>query len=149
MTRLVLISTAVIGAGVLLSVGVSAALRPEPPIHGISNDPAVGAILGRACQDCHSEHTSWPWYAHLPAVGAAIRKDVIAGRAQMDLSRWASYPASQKDEVLAEIAALVRNRQMPPTRYTLLHPSARLSPEDIRHLTEWTLAERRELRAAK
>jgi hypothetical protein len=25
----------------------------------------VRAVLERACQDCHSENTVWPWYSHI------------------------------------------------------------------------------------
>jgi hypothetical protein len=116
-------------------------------ISGVSADPAVAMVLGRSCADCHSDNTAWPWYSRIPPVGEALRRDVSRGRAGMDFSRWAQYGPEQKDEALAEIAALVRNGQMPPGRYTLLHPSARLSDADVRRITEWTRQERRRIRA--
>ena len=126
--------------------GVGAA--PHASVAPITDDAAINAILTRSCQDCHSDKTAWPWYSHIPPVGAAIRKDVAAGRAMMDLSRWNQYDGEQKNAALAEIAALVRNGLMPPERYTFLHPGARLSAGDIQRLTQWTIAERRRLRAA-
>ncbi|HZU24840.1 MAG TPA: heme-binding domain-containing protein [Bryobacteraceae bacterium] len=133
-------------AAVLLTVGANT-VRASDPLANVSDEASVNAILSRACQDCHSDNTAWPWYSHLPTVGAAIRNDVSAGRAQLNLSRWSQYKPEQKEEALAEIAALVRNHLMPPSRYTLLHPGARLSDEDIRRLTQWTSAERRKIHA--
>jgi hypothetical protein len=147
--RFPVIAGALVTAGVLLAVGMNAERQMPRPIAGVSTDPSISAILGRACQDCHSEQTAWPWYTHIPPVGAAIRKDVNAARAQMNFSHWAQYQPSQKEDVLGEMAALVRNRQMPPARYTLLHPAARLSTNDMRRLIEWTLVERRRIRAAR
>ncbi len=141
--RIVLVAVVLFVTGALLGACLEAARRPaETPNAGISSDPSVDAILARSCQNCHSDRTEWPWYSRIPPVGAAIRKDVSEGRALMDFSRWAKYGAQQKSDALTEIAALVRNRQMPPGRYTLLHPSARLSDDDIRRLVEWTREER-------
>jgi hypothetical protein len=112
-----------------------------------STSPLPGpAPLERACQNCHSERTRWPPYSRLPGVSWALEKDVAEGRQHMNLSRWPQYSTDQKRDILARIGAKIRSHQMPPTRYTLLHPNARLSDADIREIYEWTKTERRALR---
>jgi len=48
------------------------ALHPEPlPAHGkplfqgTQIDEPTLALFQRACQNCHSKNTQWPWYSHL------------------------------------------------------------------------------------
>lgn len=105
-------------------------------------------LVKRACQNCHSERTEWPLYSHLPVVSWLIERDVADARSHMNLSRWASYSSDQKRDLLAGIAAEVRNREMPPPRYTTLHPEARLSPAEIEAIYEWTKTQRHNLRPA-
>jgi len=60
-------------------------LRPAVP------DP-VRLMLRRACFDCHSEATRWPWYAALPLASHVIERDVTDARGQLNRfagSRWA------------------------------------------------------------
>src|SRR5262245_28478392 len=62
-----------------------------------SNIPVpVRAILERACQDCHSENTVWPWYSHIPPISRQIHTDVEGGRAFMDLSKWNDFTESER-----------------------------------------------------
>lgn len=117
---------------------------PEPELVG---DPAAAAILGRSCQDCHSDRTRWPWYSHLPGVGSMLRNDVQTAHRHMNLSRWRQYSTEDKERILKEIAAEVRSSQMPPERYLILHPGARLSASDVSALTRWAVSERHRLAA--
>jgi predicted Fe-S protein YdhL (DUF1289 family) len=103
-------------------------------------------LVERACQNCHSERTQWPMYSNLPGVSWALEKDVAEARQHMNLSAWNQYSNDKKRDLLARIGAEVRNRQMPPARYTLLHPEARLSDAEIQAIYNWTKAQRHALR---
>src|SRR5262245_54577719 len=62
-----------------------------------SNIPVpVRSILQRACQDCHSDNTAWPWYSHIPPISWQIHNHVEKGRAFMDLAKWNDYTESQR-----------------------------------------------------
>lgn len=110
------------------------------------DDPRVLQLMERACQNCHSQRTQWPFYSHLPIVSWALEKDVAEARRHMDLSVWDRYSPDQKRELLASIAAEVRGRQMPLPRYLLLHSEARLSDADIQLIYDWTKSQRRALK---
>jgi cytochrome c len=109
-------------------------------------DPRILRLFERACQNCHSQRTQWPFYSHLPLVSWALEKDVAEARRHMDLSQWDQYSPEQKEDLLARIGAEVRSRQMPLPRYVLLHSEAHLSDAEIQLIYQWTKSERRALK---
>jgi hypothetical protein len=106
-------------------------------------------LAGRSCQNCHSERTEWPLYSYLPVASWLLEKDVAEARQHMNLSHWAQYSNDEKRDLLAQIAVEVKSHQMPPARYTLLHPEAHLSGAGIQEICEWTKLQRRYLRAGE
>jgi cytochrome c len=61
----------------------------------------------------------------------------------MNLSRWQNYDNHEKSLLLSEIGSVVRNRVMPPRRYTLVHPDAKLSDAEVNEIYQWTRTARR------
>lgn len=136
-------------AGVALLGAIAATRGHEPPqalVDGVTDDPGVAMILARSCQDCHSNRTRWPWYGRVPPVSWLLNNDVAAARSHMDFSRWSKYSIDDKRQALTEIGAQLRTSQMPPGRYLLMHPDARLSAGEIALITAWTRSERHKLR---
>lgn len=109
-------------------------------------DPQTLAIVQRACQNCHSQNTEWPWYSHVAPLSWLIARDVQQARAHMNLSGWQGYSAEDRLRFLSEIGSEVKNRQMPVERYVMLHPEARLTDAERQQLYSWTRAERKRLR---
>jgi hypothetical protein len=64
----------------------------------------------------------------------------------MNLSGWSQYSLGEKQQLLSKIAAVVRSRQMPPARYTLMHRSAKLSDPEQERIYQWARGERRRLK---
>jgi hypothetical protein len=116
-------------------------------VEGVSDDPAVAAILAKSCQDCHSDRTHWPWYGHIPPASWLLNSDVQQARSHMDFSKWSKYSLDDKREILTQMGAEVRNNEMPPRRYLFMHSDAKLLAEDVQRLYAWTRSERRKLRA--
>ena len=104
------------------------------------------ATLQRACQNCHSENTAWPWYSKLPVVSARIHGDVAQARAFMDLSKWDEYSDQHKRGLLTAIAHAAQQHDMPPRGYRMMHPEARLSDAEFRAIQSWAQAEQQRLR---
>lgn len=40
------------------------------------DSPATRALFVRACADCHSNQTVWPWYSHVAPVAWLVAHDV-------------------------------------------------------------------------
>ena len=130
-------------------IGSHGADRGEALLIGAQTDKKVLSIFERSCQNCHSSATEWPLYSRLYPISALIEHDVLEARSHMDLSQWQSYDDTQKRRILAEIGSVVRNGVMPPARYTLVHPEAKLSPDDISAIYQWTRSNRNSLKRAQ
>jgi hypothetical protein len=115
----------------------------EPLLAGSQVPASVRSILTRACQDCHSANTHWPWYSKVPPLSWKIHNDVAQGRAFMDFSKWSEYTESERKGYLAAIVAATQTRLMPPGKYVWLHREAMLSDAELGLLQAWALAERK------
>ncbi len=101
------------------------------------------SVLQRACRDCHSDNTEWPWYADVPPVSWQIHKDVARGRAFMNFSKWSEYSDGERRGVMLAILAATKARVMPPPMYVWMHGKAKLSDADFKELEKWAIAETR------
>ena len=104
-------------------------------------DPKVAAILDRACADCHSNKTRWPWYSHVAPVSWFVIDHVNHGRSHLNFSEWGSYDKSKQRKLLEGACELARGGGMPLASYLPLHPEAKLSQEDKKILCDWTNVE--------
>ena len=57
--------------------------------------PNVAAVFHRACHNCHSETTDWPWYSTVAPLHWLLAADVYGAREHMNLSRWGRYTAGR------------------------------------------------------
>jgi hypothetical protein len=90
----------------------------------------VIASLKRACYDCHSNQTVWPWYSNLAPVSWLIASDVKQGRAHLNFSEWTRPGPEGELPSLGEACEAVRAGKMPLRSYTLLHPDAKLTLQE-------------------
>jgi hypothetical protein len=113
--------------------------RDNPPVTGeIQAPPAVKAILERACYDCHSNETVWPWYSQIAPVSWLIHHDVEEGREHLNFSEWTALPADKRAHKLEEIQELaVEKSDMPLPYYLPVHSGARVSDADKQTLKAW------------
>ena len=117
--------------------------RTNPPVDAeIVVEPDVRALLRRACWDCHSHETVWPWYAWVAPVSWLVAHDVNHAREELDFSRFESYAPKKQRKKLGEVGEEVDEGHMPLWYYVLLHPTARLDDEERRRLIDWADAER-------
>lgn len=132
----------------LVMIGCAAWLRPGQAVAGTGASAAlklgtampapVMSTLQRACLDCHSDATRWPWYAAVPMVSHLITRDVTEGRRQLNLSRWTQYNAFTRADLLDHMCDMATRGAMPPFPYRLVHRDARLSAVDVGALCSWT-----------
>jgi mono/diheme cytochrome c family protein len=105
----------------------------NPPIAGEPtwDVPATRALAKQACFDCHSNETQWPAYASIAPVSWLVQRDVDEGRAALNFSEW-TRPQKEAEEAAKE----VREGEMPPAAYKLIHAHARLSAADLDRLAQ-------------
>jgi len=79
-------------------------------------------LAKRACFDCHSNETAWPWYSNVAPVSWLVQNDVNEGREHLNFSEWDRPQKDAKDA-----AEEVRDGEMPMWIYLPAHPEARLT----------------------
>jgi hypothetical protein len=106
--------------------------------------PRVEDALRRACYDCHSSETRWPWYSAVSPVSSFVERDVRRGREVMNFSEWtitSGASPARAAATLNAVCAAVQSGLMPKKRYKLLHPEAKLSPADVNAVCQWSHSE--------
>ncbi len=108
----------------------------------------VPKTIERACLDCHSSRTRWPWYSRVAPVSWLVTHDVAEGREHMNLSAWAEYDRAQKSALLADVCKLVKAHSMPLPIYITMHEEAKLTDQERLEICSWAEGTRARLDAA-
>lgn len=126
-------------AGVLVVGLVAIQLVPygrnhtNPPVQSEPNwdSPETRALAERACFDCHSNETEWPWYSNVAPVSWLVQHDVDEGREKLNFSAWNS--GGEEGEEMAES---IWEGEMPPAVFLITHPEARLTDAELDQLAQ-------------
>lgn len=99
--------------------------------------PAVRDVLHRACYDCHSNQTNYPWYAEIQPVAWWLADHVKDGKEHLNFSEFGTYSVKRASNKLDQIYDEVSQHSMPLKSYTWGHPEARLTPAEVKLLIDW------------
>jgi len=125
---------------VFLALQLAPVDRHNPEVVADINAPDdVKHILRRACYDCHSNETKWPWYSYIAPGSWLMAKDVREGRDYLNFSEWGDYYEAEEtpEFFLDECWGSIENGEMPLWFYLPLHPEAKLTEEDLAVLRKW------------
>jgi len=134
-----------VGLVVLVAIQLVAVERDNGPgtVDAVQAPPEVTTLLRRACTNCHTGATEWPWYSRIAPASWWAQSEVLEGRRRLNFSQWDAY-ASDPDTIahkLQQVAALVRTAAMAPWPYRLLHARARLTSAQRESLIRWATQE--------
>lgn len=98
----------------------------------------VKPIFKKACFDCHSDYTVYPWYSKIPVISSIIEEDIEEAKEHLDFTNdypfvGHSNPINDLDEIVEEIEA----GNMPPLKYKIMHPDSWLSDEEKEAVINW------------
>ena len=84
------IAFGLIGAFLAIQLVPYGRAHSNPPVTGEPawDSPATRQTFERACNDCHSHQTKWPWYSHVAPASWSLQRHVDKGRAEFNVSRW-------------------------------------------------------------
>lgn len=111
---------------------------PENDLFVAENAPSeVEQLVKNACYDCHSNQTTWPWYAQIAPASWIIANHVNEGREHLNFSEWATFSAKKRDHKLEEIPEEITKGEMPMAGYVALHEEAKLTEEQKMAVINW------------
>ncbi len=127
--------------GAVLILGVATQLVPyghshtNPPVRKEPawNSPTTRELSVRACYDCHSNQTVWPWYAEIAPVSWLIQRDVDTGRQRLNFTEW---DRPQRGARAQSIDRRIQRGSMPPWSYILMHDRAKVSEAEKQALMQ-------------
>jgi hypothetical protein len=118
---------------------------PQDITQALAVPDNVMGLLKKSCYDCHSDHTSYPWYDNIFPANFWVADHIKEGKRELNFTSFASYTEKRKYKKLDEIAKTVEKGIMPLNSYLWLHTDAKLSEADKKTLVDWASSEKAKL----
>lgn len=99
------------------------------------SDPQTHTLVQRACYDCHSNQTTWPWYSKVAPSSWLVTWDTLRGRRHLNFDNW-NAALRDPTRLAREVQREVSSGSMPPSYYLIMHPDARLTPQEQQQLIQ-------------
>jgi hypothetical protein len=112
--------------------------RTNPPVElEVPAPDEVREVLRRACYDCHSNESRWPWYAYVAPSSWLVAHDVAEARDHVNFSTWNEYDEDERLDHREDAWEEVEDGEMPLWFYVAMHPQAHLGAHDLEILRAW------------
>lgn len=122
--------------GLGITIGVFAVMQIIPYGRTHSNprkiqepawdSPRTRELAVRACFNCHSNETTWPWYANVAPMSWVVQFDVEVARDVINFSEW-----NRHYEMAAYSSQSIMTGNMPTLKYRMAHPEADLTQQEM------------------
>jgi hypothetical protein len=138
-------TVAVAGAIILAALQL---VRPEIPVKPATAELQVPTevrhILDKSCYSCHSDQLRLSWFDHIVPGYWLVRHDILTARQHLNFSTLGAELAATQKAALYEAVNMIELGAMPLPRFLLLHPEAKVTPEELTtlkaFLAPWTAA---------
>ena len=104
----------------------------------VSPPEATAQLIRKACYDCHSNQTNYPWYSKVSPVSWYLNKHIVKGKEELNFSDYGQLEKADKIGVFTDCCDVLDAGTMPLQSYLLLHKDARLNQEERAMLCEWS-----------
>lgn len=105
----------------------------------------VLSVLEKACFDCHSNNSRYPWYTNIQPLGWYLAHHIDEGKAELNFSEFATYPTKKAHHKIEEVQETLEKQEMPLASYTLVHKDANLTDAEKQLLINWSKSLRTEI----
>jgi mono/diheme cytochrome c family protein len=132
---IIILLIVVVGGFLLIQLVPYGRDHNNPPVVNEPNwdSPQTRELAQRACFDCHSNETAWPWYSNVAPVSWLTQRDTDEGRRYLNFSTWGSGGQGREP---GEAIEAVYEGQMPPPVYLITQPDARLTAQEKQALID-------------
>jgi hypothetical protein len=101
-------------------------------------DATTKDMVTRACYDCHSNETHWPWYTNIAPASWLVQRDVDEGRRRLNFSEWPTSLVAQQG-LMQEAVGQLQEGEMPPFQYLLIHTDVKFTQSQNQQLANGML----------
>src|SRR6185369_7773704 len=97
----------------------------------------VHAILVKACFDCHSNNTRYPWYSNLQPADWWMAGHIRKGKAELNLDDFTKRSPRYQYNKMEAVADEVKKGDMPLNSYLWIHKDAKLTDDEKNTIMDW------------
>lgn len=108
----------------------------------------VKTILQKACYDCHSNNTKYPWYNKVQPVAWWLANHVDEGKGKLNFDEFTNTPLRRQYHKLEEVEEQIKEGEMPLRSYTIIHKEAVLTDAEKNAVYAWVASARAAMEAA-
>ncbi|QEC43606.1 heme-binding domain-containing protein [Pseudobacter ginsenosidimutans] len=125
---------------------IAAAASPTDIATKYAIPAEVKPILDKACNDCHSNNTLYPWYSNIQPVAWWLASHIKDGKRHLNFSTFTAYSYKRADHKMEEVIETVEKHEMPLPSYTWTHKDAKLTDAERTTLKNWAQQVRDQIR---
>jgi len=113
--------------------------KPQPHYigHAFTIPADVKNTLAKACNDCHSNNTRYPWYTRFQPVHWWLNKHIKNGKKHINYDEYTNHNLRYQYHKMEETIEMVKEDEMPLGSYTRIHKGARLTETEKNLLINW------------
>ncbi len=104
-------------------------------IHAIPEE--VKSILTKACMDCHSNNSRYPWYTNFQPFDWWISGHINDGKKELNFDEFTNRSLRYQYHKLEETIKMVKEDEMPLNSYLWIHKDAKLTQDEKSKLINW------------
>lgn len=97
----------------------------------------VKTILAKACNDCHSKNTRYPWYSNFQPVLWWLNNHIQEGKRELNFDEYTSRSLRFQYHKMEDVIDEVKEGGMPLNSYTWIHKDAILTADEKAKITSW------------
>ena len=97
----------------------------------------IKIILDKACNDCHSNNTTYPWYSNIQPVHWWMNHHIQEGKKELNFDEYSNKTLRYQYHKMEEIAEQVKEDEMPLESYTWMHEDSKLTQAEKKDLIDW------------
>ena len=98
---------------------------------------SVNTILQKACMDCHSYNSHYPWYASVQPIAWWLDEHIRDGKKHLNFDEYTNRSLRYQFHKMEETIEMVKTEEMPLSSYTWTHTEARLTKAERIAITQW------------
>jgi DNA replicative helicase MCM subunit Mcm2 (Cdc46/Mcm family) len=97
----------------------------------------IKTIFAKACNDCHTNNTNYPWYTNIQPVHWWLNKHINNGKKEINFDEYTKRSLRFQYHKMEEVIEQVKEGEMPLNSYTWVHKNAKLTSEEKAKITGW------------
>src|SRR5690349_10711076 len=97
----------------------------------------VKSIMQKACNDCHSNNTRYPWYSNIQPVDWWLTNHIKDGKKELNFDEYTNRSLRYQYHKMEEAIEQVKENKMPLDSYTWIHKDAKLNDSEKGQFIAW------------